>query len=341
MLHFDSDYMETAHPQIIKRLTETAGEQNTGYGKDVHTQRAIEKIATACGKPDAYVQFLVGGTQTNAVIIDAFLRTCEGVIAVEQGHIAVHEAGAIESNGHKVLPIKGENGKITTDGLLGFLKDFYADENYDHMVQPKMVYISHPTEDGTLYSKQELTAIKKICQDYHLYLYMDGARLGYGLTAPDSDLTLPDIASLCDAFYIGGTKVGAMCGEAVVIPDPQLLPHFFTHVKQHGALMAKGWILGIQFDTLFTDDLYYQLGKHANNMAQLLKKGLQDKGYRFYINSPTNQQFVIVSDEEMKRLSEHTTFGFWCKYDEKHTVIRFATSWATKESDLQDLLKIL
>lgn len=341
MLHFDSDYMETAHPRILKQLAETAGEQNIGYGRDVHSQQAIKKIAAACGKPDAYIQFLVGGTQTNAVVIDAFLRTWEGVIAVEQGHIAVHEAGAIESNGHKVLPIKGENGKITADGLLRFLTDFYADETHDHMVQPKMVYISHPTEDGTLYSKQELTAIKKICQDYHLYLYMDGARLGYGLTAPDSDLTLPDIASLCDAFYIGGTKVGAMCGEAVVIPDPQLLPHFFTHVKQHGALMAKGWVLGVQFDALFTDGLYYQLGKHANDMAQLLKKGLRDKGYRFYIDSPTNQQFVIVSDEEMKRLSEHTTFGFWYKYDEEHTVIRFATSWATKESDLRMLLKIL
>lgn len=341
MLHFDSDYMETAHPAILERFMSIIGEQNTGYGQDQYSLQAAEKIAQACGKPDAYVKFLVGGTQTNSTVIDAFLRTYEGVIAVEQGHIAVHEAGAIESCGHKVLPIKGENGKIPADCLSVYLKDFYADETYEHMVQPKMVYISHPTEDGTLYSKAELTALKEICNQYHLYLYLDGARLGYGLTAPNSDLTLEDIADLCDAFYIGGTKVGAMCGEAVVIPDPNLLPFFFTHIKQHGALLAKGWVLGLQFDTLFTDDLYFKLGKHANDMAQILKKGLKDKGYRFYIDSPTNQQFVIVSNEEMKRLSEHTTFGFWCKYDDDHTVIRFATSWATKESDLKKLLDIL
>lgn len=341
MLHFDSDYMETAHPLVLQSLAATMGEQNVGYGKDVYSQRAAKKIAELCDKPDAYVQFLVGGTQTNAVVIDAFLRTCEGVIAVEQGHIAVHEAGAIESNGHKVLPVKGENGKITAEGLLRFLKDFYADETHEHMVQPKLVYISHPTEDGTLYSKRELTALKEICKEYQLRLYMDGARLGYGLTAPDADVTLADIASVCDAFYIGGTKVGAMCGEAVVIPYAHFLPHFFTHVKQHGALLAKGWILGAQFDALFTDDLYFKLGRHANDMARQLKRGLKDKGYRFYIDSPTNQQFVIVSDEEAVRLSKDTTFGYWCKYDETHTVIRFATSWATKESDLKMLLEIL
>ena len=341
MLHFDSDYMETAHPSILERFTNMIGEQNTGYGFDQHSLRAANKIAELCGKPDALVKFLVGGTQSNATVIDAFLRTYDGVIAVSQGHIAVHEAGAIEHSGHKVLPIEGRNGKVCADVLIPFLKDFYADETCDHMVQPRMVYISHPTEDGTLYTKAELKALREICDEYKMYLYLDGARLGYGLTADTADLTLQDIAEYCDAFYIGGTKVGAMCGEAVVIPDPNALPHFFTHIKQHGALLAKGWILGVQFDTLFTDDLYFKLGKHANDMAKILKKGLQDKGYRFYIDSPTNQQFVIVSNEDMKRLSEHTTFGFWCKYDDDHTVIRFATSWATKEDDVHKLIEIL
>lgn len=338
MLHFDSDYMETAHPEILKKFTEIIGEQNTGYGFDTYSLRAAEKIAKACGKPEALVKFLVGGTQTNATVIDAFLRKYEGVIAVTGGHIATHEAGAIEGGNHKVLTVEGENGKVTEEVLSAYLKDFYADENYEHMVLPQMVYISHPTEDGTLYTRSELKALRRICDEYRLYLYLDGARLGYGLTAPCTDVTLKDIADCCDAFYIGGTKVGAMCGEAVVIPDPHVVPHFFTHIKQHGALLAKGWVLGLQFDALFTDDLYYRLGKHANDMALLLKKGLREKGFRFYLDSPTNQQFIIVNREELERISRITTYGFWCKYDEDHTVIRLATSWATKEEDIRELL---
>ena len=338
MLHFDSDYMETAHPAILHRFSEIIGEQNTGYGFDRYTKRAAEKIAAACGKPDALVKFLVGGTQTNATVIDAFLRKFEGVISVAAGHIATHEAGAIEGSNHKVLPIEGRNGKVAKEVLAAYLKDFYDDENYEHMVLPKMVYISHPTEDGTLYTRDELRSLREICNQYHLYLYLDGARMGYGLTAPGTDVTLKDIAEYCDAFYIGGTKVGAMCGEAVVIPDPQVVPHFFTHIKQHGALLAKGWVLGLQFDVLFTDDLYYQLGKHANDMAVMLKKGLKEKGYRFYIDSPTNQQFIIVDEEQLNRISRVTTYGFWCKYDETHTVIRLATSWATKPDDVTELL---
>lgn len=271
-------------------------------------------------------------------MIDAFLRKYEGVITVYSGHIATHEAGAIEGSNHKVLPIEGRNGKVTEEVLSSYLNDFYADENYEHMVLPKMVYISHPTEDGTLYSREELASLRKICDEYKLYLYLDGARLGYGLTAPGTDVTLKDIADYCDAFYIGGTKVGAMCGEAVVIPDADVLPHFFTHIKQHGALLAKGWVLGLQFDVLFTDDLYYKLGKHANDMAVLLRNGLKEKGYRFYMDSPTNQQFIIVDQEQLNRISEVTTYGFWCKFDEKHTVIRFATSWATREEDVRALL---
>lgn len=338
MLHFDSDYMETAHPAILHRFSEIIGEQNTGYGFDRYTKKAAKKIAVACGKPDALVKFLVGGTQTNATVIDAFLRKFEGVISVAAGHIATHEAGAIEGSSHKVLPIEGRNGKVTKEVLSAYLKDFYDDENYEHMVLPKMVYISHPTEDGTLYTRDELRSLREICDQYRLYLYLDGARLGYGLTAPGTDVTLKDIAEYCDAFYIGGTKVGAMCGEAVVIPDPQVVPHFFTHIKQHGALLAKGWVLGLQFDVLFTDDLYYRLGRHANEMAGMLKKGLKEKGYRFYIDSPTNQQFIIVDEEQLKRISRVTTYGFWCKYDENHTVIRLATSWATKPEDVTDLL---
>ena len=281
MLHFDSDYMETAHPAILHRFSEIIGEQNTGYGFDRYTKRAAEKIAAACGKPDALVKFLVGGTQTNATVIDAFLRKFEGVISVAAGHIATHEAGAIEGSNHKVLPIEGRNGKVAKEVLAAYLKDFYDDENYEHMVLPKMVYISHPTEDGTLYTRDELRSLREICNQYHLYLYLDGARMGYGLTAPGTDVTLKDIAEYCDAFYIGGTKVGAMCGEAVVIPDPQVVPYFFTHIKQHGALLAKGWVLGLQFDVLFTDDLYYQLGKHANDMAVMLKKRVERKGLSF------------------------------------------------------------
>lgn len=341
MLHFDSDYMETAHPLILKEFSEKTFEQHEGYGFDRYCESAAQKIAKACGKPDALVKFLVGGTQTNATVIDALLRKFEGVIATTEGHISGHEAGAIEYNGHKVLQVHGKEAKLDAAIVSDYMENFFADESYEHMVQPAMVYISHPTERGTLYTKDELLALRKVCDQYHLYLYMDGARLGYGLASGGSDLTLKDIAELCDAFYIGGTKVGAMCGEAVVIPDPKIAPGFFTHIKQHGALIAKGWVLGLQFDVLFTDDLYMRIAKHAVDMAMIVKKGLTEKGYRFYVDSDTNQQFVIVSKAEMERLSEYTTFGFWCKYDEDHTVIRFATSWATKEEDVQALLRIL
>lgn len=341
MLHFDSDYMETAYPAILNRFCEIIGEQHTGYGFDQYTLRAAKKIAERCGKPEATVKFLVGGTQTNATVIDAFLRKYEGVISINSGHIASHEAGAIEGSSHKVLPIEGRDGKVTEEVLSAYLKDFYADENYQHMVLPKMVYITHPTEDGTLYTRAELASLRRICDEYHLYLYLDGARLGYGLTAPGTDVTLKDIASYCDVFYIGGTKMGAMCGEALVIPDAKLLPNLFTHIKQHGALMAKGWVLGLQFDVLFADGLYDKLGKHANDMAQLLRNGLKEKGYRFHHDSPTNQQFIIVDQNQLERISKVTTYGFWCKYDETHTVIRFATSWATREEDVRQLLALL
>ena len=255
MLFFENDYGEGAHSAILKRLSETNFEKLSGYGSDTYTQSAKEKIRNACAAPDADVFFLMGGTQTNAIVISTLLKRYEGVVCAQTGHINSHEAGAIEYTGHKVLALPQHNGKIAADELRQYLTGFYADENHEHMVFPGMVYISHPTEYGTLYTKSELEALSAICRDYEIPLYMDGARLGYGLVCPDTDVTLPDIARLTDVFYIGGTKVGALCGEAVVFPK-KAPAHFMTMIKQQGALLAKGRLLGIQFDTLFTDELY-------------------------------------------------------------------------------------
>lgn len=341
MLHFDSDYMETAAPEILERFLKIGGEQNAAYGLDSYSERAVRLIAEACGKPEALVKFLIGGTQSNAVVIDALLSRYEGVIAADSGHISVHEAGAVEFCGHKVITLPQREGKLTAVSVERYLTDFYADETCDHMTQPGMIYISHPTEYGTLYTKEELIALRDVCDRFQLKIYLDGARLGYALTANGADLTLRDIAALCDGFYIGGTKVGALLGEAVVIPNPQLAPHFFTQIKQHGALLAKGWLLGLQFETLFRDGLYFRLAAHANKMAAILKKGLKEKGYTFYIDSPTNQQFIVMENQAMAALAEKVGFGFWKKFDENHTVIRFATSWATKEADVETLLSFL
>lgn len=341
MLHFDSDYMETAAPEILERLLTLRGEQNTAYGFDPYSESAARKIADACGKPEALVKFLVGGTQSNALFIDALLKRYEGVIAADSGHISLHEAGAVEYCGHKVIALPGKEGKLTAASVEQYLTDFYDDETHEHMTQPGLIYISQPTEYGTLYTKAELTALRAVCHRFQLKLYLDGARLGYALTANGADLTLKDIAALCDAFYIGGTKVGALFGEAAVIPDPQLIPHFFTQIKQHGALLAKGWLLGFQFDTLFSDGLYFRLAAHGNEMASILKNGLKEKGCVFYLDSPTNQQFIVVENRAMAALAEKISFGFWEKYDENHTVIRFATSWATKEEDIKELLSFL
>ncbi|HMM05627.1 MAG TPA: beta-eliminating lyase-related protein [Clostridiales bacterium] len=341
MLRFDSDYLETAAPEIIARFSKIGEEQNTAYGFDPYSESAALKIAEACGKPNALVKFLVGGTQSNALLIDALLKRYEGVIAATTGHISLHEAGAVEYCGHKVIALPGQEGKLHAASVDQYLLDFYADETHEHMTQPGLIYISQPTEYGTLYTKAELTALRAVCDRFQLKLYLDGARLGYALTSKDADFNLEDIAALCDAFYIGGTKVGALFGEAAVIPDPQLLPHFFTQIKQHGALLAKGWLLGLQFDTLFSDGLYFRLASHANEMAAILKDGLKEKGYTFYIDSPTNQQFIVMENRAMAALAEKVGFGFWEKYDENHTVIRFATSWATKEEDIKKLLSFL
>ena len=340
-ISFESDYTTGAHPNILKRLTETNYEFLSGYGTDHYCESAKEKIRAACDSNDVDVHFLVGGTQTNALIISAMLNDYEGVIAADTGHVSVHEAGAIEYTGHKVLTVPHHDGKIMAADLKEYLENFYNDGNYEHMVFPGMVYISFPTENGTVYNKNELEELSGICRKYNVPLYIDGARLGYGLMCDENDMTLADIAKLCDVFYIGGTKVGALCGEAVVFTKNNTPKHFSTIIKQHGALLAKGRLLGIQFDTLFTDDLYMELSRHAIKMAEELKEVLKEKGYSFAWETPTNQQFVILENNKMKELREKVAFSFWEKYDESHTVVRFATSWSTTEKDIELLKEIL
>ena len=341
MLSFENDYSEGAHEKILQRLIETNLEQLPGYGTDIYCARAAEKIKAACQCPEADVYFLAGGTQTNAIVIDSMLAPYEGVIAAVSGHINAHEAGAVEYTGHKVLPLSQRQGKLDPKELAKFLENFWADPNHEHMVFPGMVYLSWPTEYGTLYSRKELTEISEICRRFGIPLYLDGARLGYGLASPKADLALPELAALCDAFYIGGTKVGALCGEAVVFTGQSTPPHFLTRIKQHGALPAKGRLLGIQFDTLFTDGLYFQISRHAIEMAGLLKAGLQKLGYSFYLNSPTNQQFVILYNQTLEALKGRVAVSFWEPLDETRTVVRFATSWATRKEDIETLMEIL
>ena len=337
MVSFESDYIAGAHPEILRRLTETNLEPLSGYGTDAYCESAREKIRKAVGMKNAEVEFLTGGTQTNAVVISTMLSDYEGVIAARTGHISTHEAGAIEYTGHEVLEIPQKDGKIPAEELERFLADYYADQNHEHMTFPGMVYLSHPTEYGTLYSKAEMEAVSKICHEHRIPLFLDGARLGYGLMSHDTDLTLPEIARLCDVFYIGGTKVGALCGEAVVFTRGNRPKHFMTSVKKRGALLAKGRLLGIQFDTLFTDDLYFRISRHAIDMAEKLKEIFRAYGLRMYLDSPTNQQFVILENGMMNRLREKIAFSFWEKRDEDHTVVRFATSWSTTEDDLAAL----
>ena len=341
MISFASDYIAGAHPAILKKLNDTNMEPLPGYGSDKYCESAKEKIKKACGIPDVRVEFLVGGTQTNAVVISTMLNDYEGVVAAETGHVSSHEAGAIEHSGHKVLTLPQRDGKIAAKDLKSFLKVFYADENHEHMVFPGMVYVSHPTEYGTLYTKNELEDIAKICREYEIPLFLDGARLGYGLMSHESDMTIKDIARICDVFYIGGTKVGALCGEAVVFTKNNRPAHFLTLVKQRGALLAKGRLLGVQFDTLFTDDLYFEISRHAISMADKLKALFNEAGMRFYLESPTNQQFVILENEELDRIQKYVAVSFWEKYDESHTVVRFATSWSTTDEDIRQLREIL
>ena len=332
--------MEGCCPEILERLTEINLQKNTGYGEDEICNAAREKIRAACGCPEAEVRFISGGTQTNSLMIGALLRPYEGVLSADSGHITGHEAGAIEHGGHKVLTLPNHDGLVDAADVHSYMRAFLADEARTHLVQPGMVYISHPTEYGTLYSRAQLEALRAACDEYGLKLYMDGARLGYGLATPGTDLTLPDIAGLVDAFYIGGTKVGALFGEAVVVPNPKLVPHFFTMIKQHGALLAKGWILGLQFDTLFTDGLYLRAAENAIATAAVLREGLRAKGVEFYIDSPTNQIFPVLDNEKIADLRKQVSFNLWAPLDETRSVIRFVTSWASEEADIQALLRL-
>lgn len=340
-LSFASDYLEGAHPSILKRLADTNWQKLPGYGFDEISLAAKDKIRQACHAPNAEVEFLVGGTQANAVMIDALLQPYQGVAAADTGHISVHEAGAIEAGGHKVLTLPGHEGKITAAQIAELAGDYAADANHDHMVMPGMVYLSQPTEFGTLYTRSELQAIHNVCQQYDMKLYVDGARLSYALACTVNDVTMADLATLCDAFYIGGTKCGALIGEAVVIPDPQLLPHLFTMIKQHGALLAKGRLLGIQFDELFKDDRYIDIARPAILYADQIRDYLKQNGYQLYGSSPTNQIFFIIENQQLARLEQQVAFSFWEKYDETHTIIRFATSWATQKQDVDQLCKLM
>ena len=340
-LFFSCDYMEGAHPEILRRLSETNLMKSPGYGTDAFSESAREKIRAACGAPEADVYLLVGGTQTNATLIDALLRSYQGVVAAETGHISTHEAGAIEAGGHKVLTLPQHEGKLRAEDLLRLLITFQQDGNNEHMVMPGMVYISQPTEYGTLYSLAELTEISGICRRFGLPLYVDGARLAYALACPENDVTLPDLASLCDVFYIGGTKCGALFGEAVVIPRHGFIPHLFTMIKQHGALLAKGRIAGVQFETLFTDGLYERIGQNAIRTAERIRAALKEKGYRLAISAPTNQIFVVFENAQAEALSEKVEMAFWERPDDAHTVMRIATSWATTDEDVDALIRCL
>ena len=339
--YFASDYQEGMCEEILAKLQETNRIPVSGYGTDEYCASAAEKIRQACQAPEAEVYFLSGGTQTNETVISSILRSYEGVIAADTGHVSVHEAGAIEHGGHKVLTVPGSYGKIAADRLEGYLETFFSDSNRDHMVQPGMVYISQPTEYGTLYTKSELEAIREVCDNYNLPLYADGARLAYALACETNDVTLADLAQLTDVFYIGGTKCGAIIGEAVVITNRKLLPHFFTSIKQHGALLAKGRLPGISFDVLFTDDLYVNNGKHALREAERIREALHANGWKICMETETNQIFTVVENSLLEQLGKEVVYSFWEAYDETHTVIRLATSWATDSKDTDALIKII
>lgn len=335
---FESDYNNGCLPEILRRLSETNDEKSSGYGFDPYTERAKKRIRKACDMTEAEVHFLVGGTQTNATAIDSLLQGCEGVLSVDTGHINVHESGAVEAFGHKVLVLPGiAGGKMAASQIDDYMRKFLADETYPHMVQPGMVYITLPTELGALYSRKELADIYAVCQQYGLRLYVDGARLGYGLMAEGNDIDLPFLAHHCDAFYIGGTKVGALLGEALVYTNTRAPKYIFTIIKRHGALLAKGRVLGLQFETLFADDLYFRVSRHAIDMVQALRRVFAKHGLSLGIDSPTNQQFVILSKEQKQQLAEEIAFEIWEPLPDDRLLCRFVTCWATTEADIAAL----
>lgn len=341
MYYFVNDYSEGCTPEILKRLEETNLEKTAPYGADVYSLSAKEKIRKACGAENAEVFFLSGGTQTNALMIDSLCDDFGAVLCADTGHINAHESGAVEFTGHKVIGLFGKDGKLSCKTVSDYMRDFCSNPDREHMAYPQMIYLSHPTEYGTLYSKEELKSLYQVAREYSLKLYIDGARLGYGLVCKESDLSLSDIAENCDAFYIGGTKVGALFGEAAVFSRGNVPSHMLNRIKRHGALLAKGRITGLQFDTLFTDGLYEKIARHAIDCAERLREILRDKGYSFYLETPTNQIFVIVENKKMEELARKVGFSFWEKLDDDHTVIRFVTSWATDTEDVEALGEVL
>lgn len=337
MIYFNNDYSEGCHEKILEALCRTNFEQTPGYGEDPYCAQAAGKIRQLCRREDLAVHFLVGGTQANLTVIDAALRPHQGALCADSGHINVHETGAVEATGHKVLGLPSTDGKITARQVETAVLNHRRDASFEHTVQPKLVYISHPTELGTLYTRAELEALCATCRSLGLYLFLDGARLGYGLTAEGTDVTLADIARTCDVFYIGGTKVGALFGEAVVIGNPDLAVDFRYLIKQHGAMLAKGRLLGLQFDTLMTDGLYFALGTHANTLAAMLRDTLTELGCSFLAKPESNQIFPILPDDALGALAETYVFSEQIRIDETHRAVRFCTSWATKEENIQSL----
>lgn len=341
MILFNNDYSEGCHPQVLKSLVETNMEQTQGYGVDAYCARAAERIRTLCESDSLYVHFLVGGTQTNLTVIDAALRPYQGVLGAESAHVAVHETGAIEATGHKVMTLPSSNGKITAQQIIDAVSAHRNDSSAEHMVQPKMVYISSPTELGTIYTLAELEAISAVCREYGLYLFLDGARLGYGLTAKGNDVKLSDLARLCDVFYIGGTKVGALFGEAVVMSNPVLAQDFRYLIKQHGGMLAKGRLLGVQFCALLEDNLYFEIAAKANALADMLRETLEELGYPLLVPGVTNQVFAILPDSLLAKLEKEFSFCEQQRMDSSHRAVRFCTSWATPIENVEALCRTL
>jgi len=345
MIYFTSDYCEGCHPRILERLSQINYIQNPGYGTDDHCAAAASYIRRDCGREDVDVHFLVGGTQANLTVIDAALRPHHGIIAAQSAHIHTHETGAVEATGHKILALPTDDGKITSAQVAAVIEGHRMDANKEHTSKPGLVYISNPTELGTLYTKAELTALSEVCRGNGVYLFLDGARLGYGLATPGNDLSMKDLAQLCDVFYIGGTKVGALFGEAVVITHPALKEDFRYMIKQHGGMLAKGWLLGVQFETLFEDGLYYEIAQHALDLAQKLRGAFLEAGFEFYVDSPSNQLFPILPDELLAKLAEKYVYTYQCRVNETHSAVRFCTSWATEKESVdafcEDLKKLL
>lgn len=341
MIYFNNDYSEGCHEKVMEKMLATNMEQHYGYGEDTFCASAAAKIRKLCGDESIAVHFLVGGTQANLTVIDAALRPHQGALGPASAHINVHETGAIEATGHKVLWLPSEDGKITAEQVAGYVKEHYASSSFEHTVQPKLVYISNPTELGTLYSLRELEALSATCKELGLYLYMDGARLGYGLAARGNDVTLPDIARLCDVFYIGGTKVGALFGEAVVITNDALKQDFRYLIKQHGGMLAKGRLLGVQFDALMEDNLYFRISEKADRLADRIRETIDELGYPYLVEGVTNQIFPIFPDELLNKLDEKYIYCEQERVDDTHRAVRFCTSWATTEENVEELCKDL